>query len=99
MLVRTYFPALASFMVYNPSLWLPRARSVSSVLLHTLFVRAQVAVCWFVSNRAEGPIFALINTPIMRQVILVLSEIFRANSMCGVVVLSNSILKVQRSAV
>ncbi|CAM9795470.1 unnamed protein product [Ectocarpus sp. 4 AP-2014] len=52
-----------------------------------------VAVCWFVSNRAEGPIFALINTPIMKQVILVLSEVFRANSMCGIVVLSNSILK------
>lgn len=56
---------------------------------------AQVAVCWFVSNRAEGPIFALINTPIMKQVILVLSEVFRANSMCGIVILSNSILKVR----
>eukprot|EP00752_Nemacystus_decipiens_P001933 g1862.t1 len=52
-----------------------------------------VAVCWFVSNRAEGSIFALINTPLMKQVILVLSEIFRANAMCGIVVLSNSVLK------
>lgn len=51
-------------------------------------------MCWFVSNRAEGPIFALINTPIMKQVILVLAECFRANAMCGVVVLSNSVLKV-----
>lgn len=51
-------------------------------------------MCWFVSNRAEGSIFALINTPLMKQVILMLSEIFRANAMCGVVVLSNSVLKV-----
>lgn len=58
----------------------------------------QVAVCWFVSNRAEGPIFALLNTPLMKQVILVLSEIFRANSVCGIVVLSNSILKVRGAA-
>lgn len=56
---------------------------------------AQVAVCWFVTNRAEGSIFSLINTPIAKQIILVLSECFRANSMCGVVVLAQSILKVQ----
>lgn len=47
------------------------------------------------SNRAEGPIFALINMSIMKQVILVLAEIFRANAMCGVVVLAHSILKVK----
>lgn len=57
-----------------------------------------MAVCWFVSNRAEGSIFALINTPLMKQGILVLSEIFRANGMCSVVVLSNSILKVRGAA-
>lgn len=73
--------------------------SLSLFLFRSFAVPAQVAVCWFVSNRAEGPIFALINTPIMKQVILVLSEVFRANSMCGIVVLSNSILKVREEGI
>ncbi|CAM9832941.1 unnamed protein product, partial [Laminaria digitata] len=86
-LVMTYFMAFGGGIIAPFLLGKPPVMFVNDLIVPL------VAVCWFVSNRAEGAIFALINTPLMKQGILVLSEIFRANGMCGVVVLSNSILK------
>lgn len=86
-LVMTYLMAFGGGIIAPFLLGKPPVMFVNDLIVPL------VAVCWFVSNRAEGSIFALINTPLMKQGILVLSEIFRANGMCSVVVLSNSILK------
>ncbi|CAM9281717.1 unnamed protein product [Pylaiella littoralis] len=86
-LVMTYM------MVFGGGILAPFLLGKPPVMLVNDLVVPVVAVCWFISNRAEGSIFALINTPLMKQVISILAECFRANSMCGIVVLSNSILK------
>lgn len=54
----------------------------------------QVAGAWFLTNRAEGPVVAFLNTPIMKHVVLMLAECARGNTLCGVVLTAMSVLRV-----
>lgn len=54
----------------------------------------QVTFCWFLSHKADGIVFAFLDIPVVKQIVVVLAECFRANAMCGMVMLSNATLKV-----
>lgn len=57
-------------------------------------VGIQVALAWFLSNRAESLVGAVLAFPGIRQVVVVLAECARANATCAMVVLAMNTLKV-----
>ncbi|CAM9740811.1 unnamed protein product, partial [Chrysoparadoxa australica] len=69
---------LAPFLLGKPPVML-----VNDLIVPVVFI------AWFLVARAEPLVFAIMNTPVVSQVIYVLGEVFRGNTLCGVVAAAN----------